>query len=903
MPPTTRQVDDPFSLREEFIRFLKAHLQLLLVWPVIALIFGIVGWVHFLSNLDRTERQAKEAALQHAAVLAQNYAERIHSTVDNIDRLLLHIRYGWQSSQGVTRLENASRAGIFPPDAVFLAAVIDADGRLLTSSIPDNTFSLVGDEPYFLFHKETNTDVLYIGSPTIGRFSKRGEVIQFSRRLENQKGQFAGVVLATVLPALFTSNYTVLMFGQNGLLGVVGKDNVVRATRIGNEAHSIQAPLLLAPLHLRASRGSDVFSGKTWFVDKRNRYVGWEAVRDYPLVAFVGLDEQEALAEYRANRAAAMSNAVWNTIGLALLTLCTMVFSLVLARRKEQLESIRTAYRIATEEGDNGFYINRPLRDKNGRIVDFLVVDCNQRGAQLFKLTREQLIGKKLSDFYDGEVLKLAIKRLCDALEHGIHESEIKVSQPDLLQASWINYKAVRSGNDLSVTIRDISESKAHEQELERRGNEDILTRLPNRQWIQQYLPKAIKRAHERDAMLALLFVDMDGFKAINDALGHTAGDELLRAIAKRLKITVRPIDHVVRLGSDEFLIILENASHKTEVQHLAERIRYSFRDGFLLAHGVHALTASIGISMYPDDGEDAETLLKNADIAMYWAKTSGKGNYRFFEPHFSEISRARLNNEIELRQAIEEDQFVMHYQPRIDLVTGATASMEALVRWEHPTKGLIAPLEFIHLAEDTGLIVQLGESIIHKICDQLSQWTRSGQKVVPVSVNVSPRQFDESDVPGIFSAALSRYQISASLLEIEVTESSMMSEHPGVADSLSKLREMGIKLCIDDFGTGYSSLSQLQKLDFDVLKVDRAFTMEIETKEGEALFAAIITMAHSLGMRVVAEGVEYKKQMQLLKALHCDEVQGYYVSRPIPAAAVQPISPQSFLPFIGVNR
>jgi EAL domain-containing protein (putative c-di-GMP-specific phosphodiesterase class I) len=306
----------------------------------------------------------------------------------------------------------------------------------------------------------------------------------------------------------------------------------------------------------------------------------------------------------------------------------------------------------------------------------------------------------------------------------------------------------------------------------------------------------------------------------------------------------------------------------------------------------------SIGISVFPSDGTDSETLLENADFALYSVKTSGKGNYRFYDEKFYEALRARLEQEAELRHAIEHDEFVMYYQPRVDISTGTTSSMEALVRWIHPTRGLVEPLAFIPLAEETGLILDLGELVIDKVCAQLAQWAKKTQELVPVSVNVSSRQFNEVDIAKILSVSLARHHIDARLVEVEVTESSMMGDNAGVASALTTIRRMGIKLLVDDFGTGYSSLSQLQRLDFDMLKVDRAFTAEIgKTERGNVFFKAIITMAHAIGMRVVAEGVENETQIKILKSLQCDELQGFYISRPLPPSDAQPILPRWFFP------
>jgi diguanylate cyclase (GGDEF)-like protein/PAS domain S-box-containing protein len=554
-----------------------------------------------------------------------------------------------------------------------------------------------------------------------------------------------------------------------------------------------------------------------------------------------------------------------------------------------QLERSQNTYRMATEGGNEGFYIVRPIRGRDGAFIDFEIIDCNRHGAQFLGHQREDLIGKKISTLHQEGDFNRPMEILRRAMESGFYEDDLEVAGNSPLRVQWVHCKIVRSYDDLAVTLRDITDAKAHVHELERRGNEDALTGLPNRYWVQTCLPRAIERAAANNAMLAVLFTDLDGFKAVNDALGHPAGDEMLRIAARRLKVAVRPQDQVARLGGDEFVIILENIAHKRDAAHVAERVVQAFQESFTLSQGVQSVGASIGISLFPSDGADADTLLRNADIAMYSVKTSGKRNYHFFDAKFYGALRNRLEQEAELRDAVEHDQFVMYYQPRIDISTGAASSMEALVRWVHPSRGLVEPLEFIPLAEETGLILGLGELVIEKVCAQLERWALAGKTLLPVSINVSPRQFNEANVAEILFASLRRHHIDPALVEIELSDSSIMEDFSDAPDKLMAIRRIGVKLILDDFGTGYSSLSQLQWLDFDMLKVDRAFTAAMETTEKcKVFYKAIITMAHALGMRVVAEGVEDEQQMAILKSLCCDELQGFYISRPLPPAKTQ---------------
>ena len=882
------------------LAFLRQRPSLLLLWPAIAVVVGAALWVVVLTGLEKEQRDRQAELAQQVASYTRSYAIRMRRSISDTDRLLLLLRRDWAASGQRTSLGGMLEAGIFSSQDIAAVGVFDRTGVVVTSTNPVAEGRYFGDKPFFIEQQRATADRLYVSRPLDGPLSNR-EVVAFARRVLSPEGRFDGIVLASMLPTFFTQHYSGLVLHEYGYVGLATGDGVVFASRSGATVHSASVPFLLAPFPVENPAGVIRLDGRRWFVDGRSRVAGWERMPDLGLIGIVGVDEVSAMAGYRRERSAELNAAWWNTAWLALASLLATSFYMHAKWKQHQIETIRSTYRLATEDAGEGFFINRPLRDLHGSVRDFDIVDCNQYGADMFGKHPRQLIGHRLSEFYHGELFDAACARLCEALETGLHDSEIKVAAGPhrLLKAHWVRYKAVRAGDDLAVTIRDISESKAYLTELERRSNSDELTGLPNRYWIQQYLPQAIEGARARGHGLAVLFIDLDGFKTVNDALGHAAGDELLRTVAKRLKIAVRPRDHVVRLGGDEFVVVLETIRGADDVEHVAGRVLGAFRDGFHLQHATHVLGASIGISLFPEHGDDAATLLKHADIAMYSVKTEGKGSFRFFQSSFFEAIRTRLETEIELRRALDQHQFVVHYQPRVNLAAGKTSSMEALVRWERPGRGLTGPDRFIPLLEETGLIVRLGEQVLDSVCRQLVHWARDGAALVPVSINVSPRQFSQSNILALFRDVSARYGIDPALLEIEVTESSMMQEGIGESAVFRQLRELGIKLCIDDFGTGYSSLSQLQKLHFDVLKIDRAFVLRIEQPDGDALIASRIAMAHALGMTVVAEGVESRKQMMLLKTLGCDEGQGYFFSRPVAPGERQPQGSRAFQPAI----
>lgn len=859
-------------------------------WLIAGLLLCGISWGVLLAALENDRHRAEQNGIVEAATLSRGYADQVARTVDAVDQSLLHVRYEWGLSKGRLKLEEMVEQGMFPPSTTSYLAIADREGSVLTSTLPTAGLNLK-DRPYFRAQMASRDDHLFIDKPTIGRASRR-KVLQFSRKILDANGAVDGVVVMSVTPDYFTAHFDVATFGMSGYLGIVGEDYLVRASRIGRQdTQQADAPLWTAVPRFTAPGGSALFEGRRWFADKRNRFVGWQKVPGYPLFAVTGLDEALTLAPYWTAHADTIRRALLTTLGFAFVCMGGIVFSLRLSSRKHQLQMIQATYRMATEGSSEGFFILGALTNPRGGIDDFEVIDCNQHGAEFCHQRREALIGRRFSSVYREDTHEGMLIALQDAMNAGEFEGELQFRRDNAEGARWIYLKAVRSDSKLAVTVRDISDAKAHVEALEHRGNHDALTGLPNRHWLQWYLPKAIAHASANQTGLALLFIDLDGFKFVNDTMGHAAGDELLRHAAQRLYEAVRPHDNVVRIGGDEFVVILENDVLVTDAGQVAARVLAAFKPQFKLLQGAHSIGTSIGVSIFPRDGTDATALLQNADIAMYSVKTSGKGGYSFYDLKFFDELRARLEREGELRHAVEIDEFVMYYQVRVDVFTNAATSFEALVRWEHPSRGLVEPREFIPLAEETGLILRLGELVVNKVCAQLAHWSRNGQKLLPVSVNVSSRQFNETNISRIFSAAIGHYNLDPNLLEIELTESSMMGTNSDIIESLAAIRQLGIKLLIDDFGTGYSSLAQLQLLDFDVLKIDQAFTRRLEkTEQGKILFTAIITMAHALGMRVVAEGVETANQIAILRSMHCDEMQGFYISVPLPATDKQQV-------------
>ncbi|MDB5764439.1 MAG: hypothetical protein JWQ21_3434 [Herminiimonas sp.] len=546
---------------------------------------------------------------------------------------------------------------------------------------------------------------------------------------------------------------------------------------------------------------------------------------------------------------------------------------------------------------DEGFYAASPITSGSDAIIDWTFTDCNERGAAYFGLQKHELIGKNFSSFYSTASLERILETCARAVKDGCYEDEYQESPGSPLKIQWVRRQLVASGDGLAISLRDISGIKEYTIEMSRLANEDLITTLPNRKWLAEFLPDVLANAKSK---VALLFIDLDDFKNVNDSLGHSIGDLLLRAAAMRLRSVLGSHDTVVRLGGDEFAIVLTELKTNGEAKRVAELVNEILRFPLELVKGKKSITASIGVSFFPDDAEDMDTLLKSAEIAMYSAKKTGKAHYRFYNPTLYKSLKDRLVLEQELSEAIERDQFILHYEPRMRIESGKLCGMEALVRWNHPERGLVPPLEFIPLAESTGLILELGELIIEKAFKQILLWEKSNLPVLPVSINISAHQFNMGNLSQAFFNAFDKYKISPHLIEIELTESVMLGEQTSILKELSAIRSLGIKLLLDDFGTGYSSLSQLQRLKMDTLKVDRAFLHDLEkSREGEIFVKAIISMAHALGMSVIAEGVESGAQLEILHSLSCDEIQGHYLSKPMPGEEMSELLARSDAPMV----
>jgi diguanylate cyclase (GGDEF)-like protein/PAS domain S-box-containing protein len=556
-----------------------------------------------------------------------------------------------------------------------------------------------------------------------------------------------------------------------------------------------------------------------------------------------------------------------------------------------------TAYKLAEQalkESEEQF---RQLAHNIPQV--FWMTDIDQKQLIYFSPAWETVSGQALAQVKsnprswldavhpeDRERVRAGRARAAD----GSYDELFRVVRPDGT-VRWLHDRAfpVRDESGKAYRIagiaEDVTERKLAEQQLTHLAHYDVLTNLPNRALFYDRLKQALAQAKRNEWIVAVMFIDLDRFKGVNDTMGHAVGDQLLRQVSSRLSRSVRAGDTVGRLGGDEFAIVMSGLTCANDANLVAQKIMTTFNAPFTLEDTDTYVTASIGITLYPDDGTGHDMLIKNADAAMYRAKDAGRNSYRFYTPEMNARALEILSVQNSLRRALDRDEFLLYYQPKASLADGSIVGVEALLRWRHPRRGLVSPAEFIPVLEETGLIVQVGQWVIGTACAQINAWRRAGIEPVPVAVNLSARQFQSVDLSDSIIAALENWGVEPRLIELEITESSLMRNADGAVVTLERLRSYGLKVSIDDFGTGYSSLAYLKRFPLHALKIDRSFVSDISSVSDDApIIRAVISMAHSLGLRVVAEGVETETQLSFLAAHGCDEIQGYYFSRPVAA-------------------
>jgi len=587
---------------------------------------------------------------------------------------------------------------------------------------------------------------------------------------------------------------------------------------------------------------------------------------------------------------------IYNNLSLIISILTVLVLIFLLVHIKKLKHRISKAYKELSKHHEwlevTALSIGEAIiaTDEKG-IITF----SNYEAQKMFAFSKEQFLEKNFND-----VLSTLMDQEGNKCDLSLEIVLKKGSKVDIENISIISSQDGRehivSGNispirdevkriiGTVINIKDITELKRNERKIYNMEYYDNITGLPNKMLFLDRLNMALANARRSSVQLAVLVLDLDNFKNINDTLGHAFGDRILMKVAEKIRGLLREADTVARFGGDEFIILQPELKDIKDVIKVADRILEKFRNPWILEGREYFVTASIGIAVYPNDGQDENTLVRNADIAMYRAKETGKNNYELFMESMNRKIINKLDLENDLRHAVEKEQFVLFYQPQIDIASGDIIGVEALIRWNREGVGLVPPLEFIPVVEESSLIITLGEWVLKAACEQNVKWISSGIKPLLMAVNLSAKQFQQRDLVEMVERVLNETGMDPTLLELEITESTAMQDVDFTIEILKKLREKGIRISLDDFGTGYSSLNYLKMLPIDTLKIDKSFVCDISScSNEEAIAKSLIALAHKMNLLVVAEGVETNEQLEFLKGQMCDKVQGYLLSKPVP--------------------
>jgi diguanylate cyclase (GGDEF)-like protein len=865
-------------------------LNLLIVGGILLIAAIVVGTCFAVVEFRQRALFNSERELQNTVLLLARHFDRELDGFDAVQRdLVRRLReQGIRTTDAFNR-QMSGKAAHDALEALVRASpetarlhIFDADGRLINSSVtwPPPAIDITDRNYFRRFKTDPGSPDIAI-TPIRSRFAE-GWTTVIARRITASDGTFLGVVSRGMTPASFEKFFESLSFGEGSAITMEHRDGTMLA-RYPHVEDMIGENLSTAPIQTLL-RGTDHGTIQLQSpIDGEDRLASTRTLSEFPLSIIATMTLSTALADWRVQTRF--------LIGAAALAALAIALTLLLIVRKLRAQHRRAERRLAVEKerldtAINNMPLGLLLYDSDSRIVLH-----NQRYLDIFDLSpdvvkpgmrfRDLMAYRKSVGSFKGD-----IEMFCANIERNVVRGKKShhMIETDDGRSIETTTQPLRTGGWIA-TQEDITERRTAERQIAHLAHYDALTDLPNRVLFRERLGHELERT-KRGEQLAMLYIDIDEFKAVNDSLGHAVGDELLKAVALRLRGCVREMDFVARLGGDEFAIVQTNVEQPDDVMGLVKRIYDEIREPFdCLGHRL-STDASIGIALAPHDGADLDQLLKSADLAMYGAKADGRRTYRFFEPEMDARVKARRTLELDMRQAIVDGGgFELHYQPVVDLQRNEVVGCEALLRWRHPERGLISPAEFIPIAEETGMICEIGDWALATACAEAMHWPTQ----IRLAVNVSPVQFRSHAFSLKVANVLATTGLAARRLELEITEAVLIRDDDVALNLLQHLRDLGVRIALDDFGTGYSSLSYLRRFPFDKIKIDRCFVDGIEQAGGSsAIVQAVINIAIAQNMTTTAEGIETDPQREMLRDLGCTEMQGFLFSRPLPVEGIR---------------
>lgn len=850
--------------------------------------FGLLG---LKQSYDRETEFARRSQENLAKVLESH----ARSTLDKVDTVLLasqlrlNTAFAGESREPATINVALARYLALIDESQSLR-VANQDGRFIYDASGEIAAATITDRDYFLRNKSTNDGRLVISKPLFARITKNW-VITLSRRINDSRGQFAGLVQAAVRAEHFAAFYAKLNLGPAHSVTLLD-DQLRLIARYPAAPDKLGQVIDSATLRQLVDGGKGLHGLYTTHsdIDGVERLYALRKVGDYPLYVVVGHATDDYLANWH-------QQFKWGIINTLIMTLLIVGWIIVWLRTYDNARLLARGMTRAYEttmRRTRALLDSLPdpawLTDREQRMIAVNEAYCESSGHR-----KDEILGRTSAEIWPHETALALIQQDTDALnsrQQQRREASQEVASGDRRHFEYISTPVLDDSGQLAGVAgvaRDITQLYENQQRIRYLAEHDILTDLPNRAMLGNSMAHALADVLGEQAQLALLFLDLDHFKFVNDTLGHETGDLLLLQVAQRMREGLDERDTITRQGGDEFAVLLQGFHNLSRVAVIAQRLINSINQPFVVAGQELLIGTSIGISIYPQDGSDIGSLLKNADTAMYQAKGAGGNTYRFFAPEMNARISERVALENSLRRAVTGQEFRLHYQPQVDGVSGRLIGMEALIRWQHPEQGEIPPARFIPVAEESNLINIIGEWVLREACRQNAEWIGRGLPPVVVAVNLSAVQLRQSSLTEQVAGILAETGLDPCWLELEITESAFIRDTERIIETLSRLKKLGIKLSVDDFGTGYSSLGYLKRLPFDRIKIDQSFVRDLPRNEDDiAITRAIIGIADSLHKEVIAEGVEQPEQRDFLLAHGCKLMQGYYFSRPLPAARLE---------------